>query len=802
MINVPPTRRYGWAALALVSFVGGTASAAETYREPPALVTRLLTGAPPPVPLVHSGSRRVALLHRQPLVPLSWLARPYLGLAGYRFDPETRSSRGETLVARVEVVTLGENGAADVTVAWQPPAGTHFESVSFSPDGRHLAATAVSSGPAQMVIFDIAAGRQRSLPVAINAAWGAPCRWVTPEALLCRLLPKGLGAPPPERPVPVIIEHFGAPAPARTYRDLLEDSTEDALFEHYYDVELARVTLDGTVRRVPGARGLLADFQPSPDGKLAVTTRIVRPYSRLLPASRFPRSVELWDLDANRILGAHALASGSPWRVAWQPGTATTLGWIEEDLANGTRHWMVHDPLQPEPPREIVSSQRPIENFGWTTAGTPYFRSRSEDGTRAHVFRVIDGRAEEIWSAKTEDRYGNPGRLLDADGTQGAVLEIDGRVFLAGDGLGAGGPEPYLVALDLRNGETQSLFVSRKGVFESVIAAFSISPLWIVTSRETETETPRLFSLRVTDRRETERHAIRPGPGLYPELAGVERRTLSYKRNDGVTLGATLYLPAGAAGRGPLPTLLWIYPREYTERDYAEQVDVRNYRFPEIKGPSPLAAALAGYAVVLNPTMPIVGSAASVNDEYITQLVASAEAVVEHLVSTGVSDPDRIAVGGRSYGAFSSANLLVHTQLFRTAIAMSGAYNRTLTPFGFQHEKRTFWKDAQLYARISPFLYADSVDEPLLLVHGGADSNPGTPPEQSRRFFRALIGNGAAARLVELPYEDHQYVARESVLHAAAEMLDWLDRTIGPDAPMRATPLPTAEPDGGRATIE
>jgi dipeptidyl aminopeptidase/acylaminoacyl peptidase len=259
----------------------------------------------------------------------------------------------------------------------------------------------------------------------------------------------------------------------------------------------------------------------------------------------------------------------------------------------------------------------------------------------------------------------------------------------------------------------------------------------------------------------------------------VTRRVEHYQRADGLTLSGTLYLPAGRREGERLPTLIWIYPYEYSDREQAEQLDVRAFRYHRVKGPSPLAAVVAGYAVLVNPAVPIVQEEGAMNDDYLQQLVASVEAAVDHLVDSGISDPARVAVGGRSYGAFSSANLLIHSDRFATAVAMSGAYNRTLTPFGFQHEKRTFWEATELYTSISPFFFADQVKAPILLMHGGSDENPGTPTFQGRRFFHALVGEGKAARYVELPYEGHHYWARENVLLAAAEMIDWLDRIMG-----------------------
>jgi dipeptidyl aminopeptidase/acylaminoacyl peptidase len=310
-----------------------------------------------------------------------------------------------------------------------------------------------------------------------------------------------------------------------------------------------------------------------------------------------------------------------------------------------------------------------------------------------------------------------------------------------------------------------------------MVALVDLKPATILTLRESETEPPQLFSVRVPSGERTPLGAL---ANPFPELDGVERRNVSYKRKDGVMLNGMLYLPRDRDPKKPLPTLVWIYPAEFSDEEYAEQMDSRRFRFHQIKEASPIAAVLEGYALLLNPTVPIIGEGETANDAYVPQLLASMKAAIDYLVENGISDRKRMAVAGRSYGAFSTANLLVHSDLFRTGIAISGAYNRTLTPFGFQHEKRSFWEATDFYTRMSPFYRADEISEPLLLMHGGADDNPGTPTLQARRFFHALVGNGAHVRYVELPYERHHYRARENVLHTSAEMLDWLDRTIGP----------------------
>ncbi|MEZ5503284.1 MAG: prolyl oligopeptidase family serine peptidase, partial [Halioglobus sp.] len=479
-------------------------------------------------------------------------------------------------------------------------------------------------------------------------------------------------------------------------------------------------------------------------------------------------------------LESGAGAEVDPQRITWNPVAATpTIGYLDRETSGEeTRlRWLsVSFPFKSEP-AEIAASARAIVQFGWTSAGTPYYSTRSDDGATTRVYVVIDGVSKEIWQGNVTDRYNDPGRALRIDGSDGPALEVAGRVFLAGDGLGPDGPRPFLEELDLATAQKKSLFTADDGVFEEVLAVLDPRGPVLLTSRETESSPPNLYRVEGN-----QRTALRPLASPYPALESVERRRVNYRRGDGVALAGTLYLPAGWDGANPLPTLIWIYPYEFADREHAEQLDVRNFRFHQVTGPSPLAAVLAGYAVLVNPTMPIVDEGNDVEESYLRQLVDSAEAAVDYLVDAGISDPERVAVGGRSYGAFSTANLLIHSQRFATGIAMSGAYNRTLTPFGFQHEKRSFWDATSLYMSISPFFHANKLRVPLLLVHGGADPNPGTPTLQARRFFHALAGEGATVRYVELPIEGHKYLARESVLDAAAEMISWLHETIGPHA--------------------
>jgi len=755
--------------------------AAAEYRTPAEPIVDLLTAERPPESLLHASASRIALLTREPLIPLARLERPFLGLAGYRFDPVSGTSNRDPLVSRIEIVTLDHDGE-QTHVLWQPAPGVLLDHVQFSPDGRYLLATAITGEPARLVVFDIVEGREFFVPAPINAAWGTPCWWTGSTGLLCRVAPEHRGAPPELVSGPRIIEHPGGRLPTRTYTNLIENARDEALFSHFFTSELALVGLDGAVRRLSGSEGLVARVRVAPDGSFAVASRLERPFPRVVPARRFPHVDEVWDLAAGTKV--HRLPRDAttpvgfpvePRKLRWKPGTPAVLGWIDKNVGperNRTSVWRVVEAPFAAPARDLVRTTSSIDRFGWTTAGTPFFISESKRRMHVDAYVVLDGTTHAIWSGSSQDLYDNPGRALRTRGATGQIYEADGRIFLAGDGLGPSGPEPFLDSFELGTLETRRLFTSTAGGYEPVLGLLDTG--WLITSRESETSPPTLYA-----RRGAVDQPLRPVVDPFPQLAPITRRLVEYHRKDGLRLEATLYLPPEAAD-GPLPTLVWIYPYEFVDRTFAEQSGVRRFRFHNVKGPSPLAVTLAGYALLLSPTMPIIGEPGEANDQYLTQLAANADAAVQYVVDQGITDPDRVAIAGRSYGAFSTANLLAHTDLFRTGIAISGAYNRTLTPFGFQREYRSFWKESTLYARISPFFEADHIDEPLLLIHGAADQNAGTRPSQARRFFHALVGNGVPVRYLELPYEGHHYWGRESVLHITAEILDWLQRTLGP----------------------
>src|SRR5947209_8501282 len=365
------------------------------------------------------------------------------------------------------------------------------------------------------------------------------------------------------------------------------------------------------------------------------------------------------------------------------------------------------------------------------------------------------------------------------DGQRVMWKHVD-SIFLAGAGASPQGDRPFLDRLDLKTLKSERLFHCGDREYEVPLALLSDDGRRFLTRHETPDDPANVYDRTAgSDGKRAVTHFTDP----TPQVRGITKRLVTYKRPDGVPLSFTLYLPPGHKPGERLPTVVWAYPLEYNSADTAGQVAGSPYRFTTLAGPSHLFFLLQGYAVLDGATMPVVGDPETANDTFLDQIVSSAKAAIDTAAEMGVTDPKRVGVGGHSYGAFMTANLLAHSDLFRAGIARSGAYNRTLTPFGFQSERRTLWEASDVYARLSPFQFAHKIRRPLLLIHGAADNNPGTFPMQSERMYQAIRGNAGTVRLVVLPYESHGYLARESIEHTLAEMLGWFDRYV-------KTPMP------------
>jgi dipeptidyl aminopeptidase/acylaminoacyl peptidase len=693
------------------------------------------------------------------------------------------------------------------------PQGLRFTQARWSPKGDALAFVGEAQNGLELWVADARTGQARKLtgPV-LNAAFGPAFAWLPDSSgVVIRAVPAGRGAPPPAPSAPqgpIVQENMGRTAPARTYQDLLGSAHDEALFDHYFTSELVRVDLAGQQARVAPA-GVWSSISVSPDGRFLLTERLKRPYSYLVPARAFPTEVAVvdWSGQVVKQIVDRPLADDvpppfdavvkGPREARWRSDAPATLVWAEaqddgdprKDVAVHDRLVMLEAPFTGEP-RKLADLAERFEDIHWgrddlAIVLTRWWNTRHE--TRLAVNPSRPGAPRVLISRSYQDQYGDPGdAMLEANAAGKPVLQFTpdgGGVFMAGPGATPRGEFPFLSRLNLADGSTRELWRSQAGWYEAPVALADDAGTTLITRRESQTAAPNFYLRKVASRGQP--RALTAFRDPAPQFAKVTKRLITYQRADGLPLSGTLYLPAGydAKRDGPLPTLLWAYPAEFTDPKMAGQVVDRSAnRFIRPGGISHLLLVTQGYAVLDNPSFPIVGEGGKANDTYVQQLTADAEAAVDALVRLGVAERDRIAVGGHSYGAFMTANLLAHTDLFRTGIARSGAYNRTLTPFGFQAEERTYWEATDVYTKMSPFTYAPQIKEPILLTHGGADDNSGTFPVQSERFYAALKGAGATVRYVVLPNEAHGYRARESTLHTLWEMTNWLDTYLKPKA--------------------
>jgi dipeptidyl aminopeptidase/acylaminoacyl peptidase len=538
--------------------------------------------------------------------------------------------------------------------------------------------------------------------------------------------------------------------------------------------------------------------------------RLHRPFSYLFPDSDFPKDVEVWDAKGKLVYKVASLPLADqvpidgvitgPRSVRWRPSEPATLVWVKA-LDNGNpKNKVPHRdsimtlkaPFSGQPV-ELFKTEQRFGNMSFGEKGGLMLVSDYERDKRWVRTFVLDADKPEttaklLWSRNQQDRYNDAGTPVTRASGQRGIIQNGEWIYLSGAGSSPEGDRPFLDRLNVQTLKSERIFRSEANSYEAVVTLLSDDARQFITKRESPSEAPNYF-VRSTD---AAARALTQFPDPTPQLRGIKKQLVTYKRADGVQCSFTLYLPPGYKEGTRLPTVVWAYPLEFTDASTAGQVTGSRHRATSIVGPSHLFFLLEGYAVLDNATMPVVGSPETVNNTYVEQIVMSAKAAIDKATEMGVTDPERVGVGGHSYGAFMTANLLAHSDLFRAGIARSGAYNRTLTPFGFQSERRTIWEAPELYLKVSPFMFATKIDEPLLMIHGEADDNTGTFPIQSERMYQALKGHGATVRLVMLPHEAHGYAGRESIEHVLYEMINWFDKYVK-HAPSKAKETTSAQ---------
>ena len=774
------------------------------YRTPPTELMDLVD-APRTPGVSLSPDRSMMLLMQPPSLPsIAEVSAPESRLAGLRINPRNNGpSRGTAYIGlRFRDLDGVEREVRGL------PSEPRIRNISWAPDGQHVAFTHELVDRIELWVVEVETGQaSRLMDEAVNAAYGSPYSWVSDgRTLIVRTIPEGRG-PTPETPAvpsgPVIEETSGQAAPARTYQDLLKNAHDEATFEYFATSQLMRVDLQGGAVRM-GSPSLVRSVSVSPDGTYMLVQTTRKPFSYLVPASRFPNRIEVWDMDGDAVAqiadlplqdkvppGFGSVPTGVR-SISWRADAAATLAWVEAldggdgraEAAERDRIFTLEAPFSGEPQ---AMATLPLRYAGmiWTEDG---FAMPIEMWFATRQLRIYSvdpeapGEMTTLFEFSMEDVYSDPGQPMMRRtewGTSVAMTADNGRtLFLSGQGASPEGNRPFIRRLDLETGETEEIFRSAAPYYEIPIDFLDVDEGLLLTRRETNDDPPNYF---VRDLQSGDVQAVTNFPHPYPQFAGIQKEAIQYQRDDGVTLTATLYLPEGydADRDGPLPAFIWAYPVEFKSADAAGQRTDSPHQFKRVSYQGAVPWVARGYAILDNASMPIVGEGEEEpNDSFRKQLVANAKAAIDEGVRRGVVDPDRVAVGGHSYGAFMTGNLLAHSDLFRAGIARSGAYNRSLTPFGFQREERLFWEAPEIYFAMSPFMHADKVNEPLLMIHGEADNNSGTFPLQSQRFYNAIKGLGGTARLVMLPAESHGYAARESILHMLWEMDSWMETHV------------------------
>ena len=784
------------------------------YQSPDKNILDLVDVPLAPQVLKDRDNTTLIFLYRPAYKSIQELSEKELRLGGLRVNPKTYSYSRATYYDNVAVMSIdkGDKKAENVKGL---PENARLSNFRFSPDQSKIAMTHNTGNQLELWVLDLKTGvAKRVSDVALNASLGNVMHWFKDsKSLLVKCLSdekKTLIDASASIPTgPTVTENFGKKAQNRTYQDLLKNPTDEFNFEQLAFSNLKKIDLDGN-------SSLWLDDQMygairfSPDGNYVMVTRLSKPFSYIVPYRRFPTTVSVYTKDGGLVKtvnetplleelpkGFMAVKTGKR-NISWRADHPATLYYVmaldEGNPANSVEYrdqlfqWKV--PFNNEATALFKTKNR-FNGIYWGNATTAVIRDYwwNTRNSKSYVFNPADASQTPVVinDRNIQDVYSDPGDFVMTENEMGyEVLEINkNQLFYIGDGFTDEGQFPFVDALDLKSFEKERLYTSSYTDKYEAIQDYMVSENKLMVRIESKDDYPNVYFRSLSDQNLTQLTSFE---NPFLALKTVEKELISYKRADGLDLSGTLYLPVGydKSTKEKMPMILWAYPREYKDKKSAAQKTVNPNRFTYPSWGSPIYWVTQGYVVLDRAAFPIVGEGDNEpNDTFRTQLVANGKAAIDAVDALGYIDRDRVAVGGHSYGAFMVANLLSHSDLFAAGIARSGAYNRTLTPFGFQREERSYWEAPEVYYNMSPFIHADKMKTPLLLVHGEADNNSGTYPMQSIRYFNALKGLGAVTRLVMFPKESHGYRAKETILHLLWEQDQWLNKYVkAPKKPM------------------
>jgi dipeptidyl aminopeptidase/acylaminoacyl peptidase len=778
---------------------------AVSYQLPPKDIADLLLAKPTPGVRIDSKAEWMFLSERNSYPTVEELGQPENRIAGMRLNPNNFSPSRQTFINNFTLKNIKTNKEYSVTGL---PANLLAGNPTWSPSETKLAFTNTTGSKVDLYVIDIATQKATKInKQPVNNVLGLSYTWVDDNTILYKATTQ-VATNAPKRPItpkgPTVQQSLGKTAPSPTFQDLIKSPYDEQLFEFYATSQLIQ-NKNGVETNI-GKPGLVSTFSLSPDKKYMMVRTIRKPFSYLVTANGFPSTITITDLTGKlvKVLAELPSSEGTPSGndntqnvprgFDWRDDEAATITWahpldsglIKKQVEFHDAVYSLSAPFTGEA-KELFKTKMRYAGITWGDASLALVAEvlRSKQTSKVSRYNSTTNTLETLYERNQTDAYGNPGIPVSTKNKFGRpVIQTtdNGTKILMNNPTGASpkGDLPFLAKFDLATKKNEIIWRCNENVFESVEEVIDADKLVLLTRRETQTEVPNYFIknlvLRIADK------PITSFTNPYPQMVGVSKEKIKYKRADGVDLTGDLYLPKGynKDKDGPLPVVIWAYPREFNSATDAAQIRGSKDRFTTISAGSPIFYVTQGYAVLDNAEMPIVATSADKkpNDDFIAQLKLNAEAAVNKLADLGVGDRNRIAVGGHSYGAFMTAHLLAATNLFKAGIARSGAYNRTLTPFGFQNEDRTYWQAPKLYYDMSPFSYADKIKTPILLIHGEADDNTGTFPINSERLFAAIKGNGGTVRFVFLPYEAHGYRGKENLLHMLWEQYQWLEKYV------------------------
>ena len=778
-----------------------------TYQQPPQAILELADAPLAPAVQIDEKNENMVLLHRNKYKSIEELSETELRLAGLRINPITNIGSRTTYYTNITLMKVGEK--AEITINGLP-SNARLANFSWSPDQSKMAFTQTTSTGVELWVLDIATASCKKLtPANVNANVRGAYEWFDDgKSLLVKLLPEN------KKPLidkssaipagPRVSESSGEKAQNRTYQDLLKDKADEFNFEQLLLSDLFQVDLEGSSKKWKET-AMYTGMSFSPDGEYVIIQTLHKPFSYIVTYDRFPSKTIVYTKTGEmvktllespliEVLPKGFMSTEKGMRsISWRRDKPATIFFVEAlDEGDPAKEVEFRDEIfeWPAPfsekPKSLAKTINRYAGITWGNNEIAILRDRwwNTRNAKTYVFNPSDAsqKPEILFDLNYQDSYADPGNFLTKRnelGENSLVIEKN-KLFLIGDGNSPEGTRPFFREFDLISKSTKEIWrADGISTYESIAKVIDHKKGILLTRIEANEVFPNYFIRNTKKKEDLKQISYFKNP--FDALKGIHKEVITYKRNDGLELSGTLYLPAGydMEKKEKLPMFLWAYPREYKDKSSAAQVTTSPHSFTSPYYGSPVFWVTQGYAILDGAAFPIIGEGdKEPNDTFREQLIANAKAAIDAVDKMGYIDRNRVAVGGHSYGAFMTANLLSHSNLFAAGIARSGAYNRTLTPFGFQSEERSYWEAPEIYYNMSPFMHADKMKTPMLLIHGEADNNSGTYPLQSERYFNALKGMGAPVRLVMLPKESHGYTARESILHVIWEQHEWLEKWV------------------------